>query len=188
MRRVFQARARRLFLFCAASACCFAITACGEDDGPVAGPIAGEMAAENYKPGDPMASSSNNSNGTNNIGRASTDANGDGILEGGEADVGGSVCAEERVTIPTSRSFSCSFSPTSNGNGTVDRTSASVQVEKKDSTSGRVLREATEDKPCGDGGEFTLTSTGSITICSDVCRKIKDDEDYDAVNALHGCL
>ena len=46
MRRVFQARARRLFLFCAASACCFAITACGEDDGPVAGPIAGEMAAD----------------------------------------------------------------------------------------------------------------------------------------------
>jgi hypothetical protein len=171
-------------------AACFIFTACVEDDGPVNMPIEGEEAAENYGPGDPGASGGGgggNSTSGSLFGASSADSDGDGILNGTASDIGGDACAQDTNMISESRSLSCSLIPASNGMGTADPAKVGVQVEKKESEGGRVLTQATEDKPCGEGGEYTVTSSGSVTICSETCTAIKENEDYDAVSAFLGC-
>ena len=37
------------------------------------------------------------------------------------------------------------------------------KAEKKDSDSGRVLTLATEDLPCGEGGEYEVSDSGAVT-------------------------
>lgn len=168
----------------------FIFVACAEDDGPVNAPIEGEEPPENYMPGDPGVSGIGNSkpnSGNSSFGASSGDRDGDGILDDADTDIGGEACASDTNPISSTRSVSCTLVPASLGMGEVDVEKVGVQVEKKDSDSGRVLTLATEDLPCGEGGEYEVSDSGAVTICSETCSAIKEAEDYDAISAFLGC-